>query len=60
MIMIQTRKNIFFAFFCAFLAKKQNLKTAWRHLKTDYTPPLWVPTQPQWRVGRVGTHKPRG
>ena len=40
----QKRKNIFFAHFCAFLAKKLNLKTThffqwlYRHLKSDHTP----------------------
>ena len=44
--------------------KRKNLpvffKLVWRHLKSDCTPPWCVPTQPQWRVGRMGTHKPRG
>ena len=62
--------NMFFCVFCAFLAKKLNLKTEkfarfffkwlWRHLKSDRTPILWVPTRPQWRGGCLGTHKPRG
>jgi len=31
-----------------------------RHLKTVCTHPCWVPTQPQWQGGCLGTHKPRG
>ena len=63
----QKRFFFFLRFFGAFLAKKLILnfpvfffKWLWRHLKFDRTPPWWVPTRPQWRGGRVGTHKPRG